>query len=195
HSSTDEFAAVLDFTFAFNVSQVGGGRTLMARAHPTLAMRPFLAEDTAMLAEIFRASVAELTGEDYNEAQREAWASAADDEAEFGRRLAKRLTLVATLDGSPVGFAALEDNRNIDMLYVHPAATGQGVAAMLCDALEKLAAARGTARLTTDASDTARGFFEHRGYEPQPRNPVARGDGWLRNPTMAQALARRRTPS
>ena len=50
------------------------------------------------------------------------------------------------------------------MLYVHPAAAGQGVGAMLIDALEKLAGARGAAKLIVDASDSARGFFEKRGY-------------------------------
>ena len=164
---------------------------MMARAHPTIALRPFLAEDTPLLAEIFRAAIEELTGDDYNEAQQEAWASAADDEDEFGQRLASRLTLIATLEGSPVGFASLEDNRNIDMLYVHPAVTGQGVATMLCDALEKLAAARGTARLSTDASDTARGFFEKRGYEAQQRNTVSCGDEWLVNTTMAKQLSQK----
>jgi putative acetyltransferase len=167
----------------------------MARAHPTLALRPFLPDDTPMLAEIFRAAIAELTGEDYNAAQQAAWAAAADDEDEFGRRLAGRLTLIATLAGSPVGFAALEDNRKIDMLYVHPAAARQGVATMLCDALEKLATARGTARLTTDASDTARDFFGQRGFEPQQRNTVARGDEWLVNTTMAKQLSPKGKPS
>ena len=47
------------------------------------------------------------------------------------------------MDGSPVGFASLEGADDIDMLYVHPAAAGQGVGTMLIDALEKLAAARG----------------------------------------------------
>ena len=46
---------------------------MMARAHPKLAMRPFLAADTPLLAEIFRASIEELTGDDYSEAQQEAW--------------------------------------------------------------------------------------------------------------------------
>ena len=50
------------------------------------------------------------------------------------------------MDGSPVGFASLEGNDEIDMLYVHPAAAGQGVGTMLVDALEKLAAARGAAQ-------------------------------------------------
>ncbi len=58
------------------------------------------------------------------------------------------------------------------MLYVHPAAAGQGAGAMLCDALEKLAAARGAKELTVEASDTARGFFEKRGYVAQHRNTV-----------------------
>ena len=34
---------------------------MMARAHPTFALRPFLIEDTPLLAEIFRASISELT--------------------------------------------------------------------------------------------------------------------------------------
>jgi putative acetyltransferase len=51
----------------------------MATAHPKLALRPYLPEDAALLAEIFRASVTELTAEDYSEAQQQAWAAAADD--------------------------------------------------------------------------------------------------------------------
>ena len=61
-----------------------------------------------MLAEIFRASIEELTEDDYNPAQQEAWASAADDLEAFAARLGKQLTLIATLDGSPVGFISLD---------------------------------------------------------------------------------------
>lgn len=161
----------------------------MARAHPTYALRPFLPADTPLLAEIFRASIEELTGEDYDEAQQEAWASAADDLAVFGGRLGKGLTLVATLEGSPVGFASLEDAKHIDLLYVHPAVAGQGVGTMLCDALEKLATARGTQRLTVDASDSARDFFQRRGFTARQRNTVSCGDEWLVNTTMEKPLA------
>ena len=37
------------------------------------ALRPFLAADAPVLAEIFRASIEELTGEDYSAAQQAAW--------------------------------------------------------------------------------------------------------------------------
>ena len=142
---------------------------MMAVAHPKLGLRPYLPDDAPLLREIFRDSIEELTAEDYTEAQQEAWASVADDAPNSARSLAGQLTLVATLEGSPVGFASLEGNDKIDMLYVHPAAVGQGVGAMLIDALEKLAGGRGAAKLSVDASDSARGFFEKRGYVAQQR--------------------------
>jgi putative acetyltransferase len=162
---------------------------MSAEANPKLALRPYLAADALLLAEIFRASIEELTEEDYSEAQRSAWAAAADDEAAFAERLARELTLVATLGGSVVGFVSLEGADRIDLLYVHPAVAGQGVGAMLCDAVERLAASRGTARLTVDASDTARGFFERRGYVAQRRNTISCGGEWLANTTMEKQLA------
>jgi putative acetyltransferase len=162
---------------------------MMARAHPTMALRPLLPADASLLAEIFRASIEELTADDYNEAQQGAWASAAEDEEAFGARLGGRLTLVATRDGSPVGFISLEGKDKVDMLYVHPAGAGQGVGTMLLDAVEKLAAARGTKRLLADASDTARGFFERRGYAAQQRNTVLLVGEWLANTTMEKKLA------
>src|SRR4026207_581269 len=156
----------------------------MAAAHPKLALRPFLPADAPLLREIFRDSIEELTSDDYTESQQEAWASAADDVRSFGGKLAGQLTLVATLEGSPVGFASLEGKDKIDMLYVHPAATGQGVGAMLVDALEKLASSRGETKIVVDASDSARGFFEKRGYVAQQRNTVSIGDERLPHPPL-----------
>jgi putative acetyltransferase len=154
-----------------------------------LALRPMLPADVPLLAEIFRASIEELTADDYGEAQQEAWASAADDEEAFGERLARELTLVATHSGAAIGFASLAHNSRIDMLYVHPAAAGQGAGTMLVDALEKLAAARGTKELSVDASDSARGFFERRGFVSKTRNTVTVGGEWLANTTMVKPLS------
>jgi putative acetyltransferase len=161
---------------------------MMARSLPKPALRPYLAADTPMLAVIFTAAVQELTGDDYSEAQQEAWASAADDEAAFGKKLAGQLTLIATLQNSPVGFASLKGADHIDMLYVHPSVAGQGVASMLCDALEKLAGGRGARKLTVDASDNASEFFRKRGYVATQRNSVTVNGEWLANTTMQKTL-------
>ena len=161
----------------------------MGQALPKPALRPFLAADTPVLAAIFVAAIEELTGDDYGEAQQQAWASAADDEEQFGKRLGSGLTLIATLQNSPVGFASLKGADHIDMLYVHPSAVGQGVASMLCEALEKLAGGRGAKSLTVDASDNAQEFFEKRGYVGKQRNTVTVNGEWLANTTMQKALA------
>ena len=162
---------------------------MTAQAHPKLALRPFLPADAPLAAEIFRASIEELTGDDYSASQQDAWASMADDVEEFGARLANSLALLGTIDGSPVGFASLEGNERVDMLYVHPAAAGHGVGSMLIDALEKLAAARGAGKLSADVSDSAEGFFKRRGFVPQQRNSVPLGNEWLANTTMEKQLA------
>ena len=159
-----------------------------ATAHPKSGLRPYLPADAPFLADIFRASIEELTGDDYRPEQQQAWAATADDLTEFAARLGARLTLVATLNGSVVGFAALEGNDKIDMLYVHPAVAGQGIGNMLIGALEKLAAARGAEKLVVQASDTASTFFLRLGYVAQTRNSVLRGDEWLANTTMHKNL-------
>jgi putative acetyltransferase len=161
----------------------------MAQTLPKPALRPLLAEDIPVLAAIFVAAIEELTGEDYTEAQQEAWASAADDEEQFGKRLASELTLIATLQNSPVGFASLKGADHIDLLYVHPGAAAQGVGSTLCDALEKLAGGRGAKSLTVDASDNAEGFFLKRGYVAKQRNTVTVNGEWLANTTMQKSLA------
>jgi putative acetyltransferase len=166
----------------------------MGQALPKPALRPFLAADTPVLAAIFVAAIEELAGEDYSEAQQEAWASVADDEEQFGKRLASELTLIATLQNSPVGFASLKGADHIDMLYVHPSAAGQGVASMLCDALEKLAGARGAKSLTVDASDNAQALFAKRGYVAKQRNTVTLNGEWLANTTMQKNLAENAAP-
>ncbi|OKO86435.1 GCN5 family acetyltransferase [Bradyrhizobium sp. NAS80.1] len=159
----------------------------MGKTLPKPGLRPFLPDDVPVLAAIFTASIEELTGDDYSESQQQAWMEAAESE-EFGKRLASDLTLIATLEGSPVGFASLRGTDHIRMLYVHPAVAGQGVATMLVDALEKLAGSRGAKSLSVDASDTAQGFFAKRGYTAQQRNSITINDEWLANTTMKKTL-------
>jgi putative acetyltransferase len=161
---------------------------------PKPGLRPYLAADVPMLAAIFVASIEELTGDDYSEAQQEAWAAVAEDEEAFGEKLAGQLTLIATIQNAPVGFASLKGPDHIDMLFVHPSVAGQGVASMLVDALEKLAGARGAKTLTVDASDTAEPFFKKRGYIAMQRNTVTLNGEWLANTTMQKTLADNAAP-
>jgi putative acetyltransferase len=145
-------------------------------AFPKPSLRPFLAADLPLLSEIRFAAIEELTVEDYNDAQRRAWASAGDDAAAFAQNLEKGLTLVALTGGGPVGFIALQNESLIDQLYVHPAVARTGVASTLVDAIEKLAAARGTALLVADAAT--------------PRSPCSRSEVlWQSTATRSKSTA------
>lgn len=162
-----------------------GGEAVTAK----IALRPCLPADAKALVDIFVASIEALAADDYSEAQREAWMSTAADEGAFVKRVMQHLALVATVDGAPAAFASLKDNSHIDFLYVHPDHAGQGLAAALIDALEKLARNRRAETLTVDASDTALGFFEKRGFVMKRRNSVHRNGEWLANTTMEKRLA------
>jgi putative acetyltransferase len=152
------------------------------------ALRPFLPQDTATVAQIFRDAIEELTEDDYDEAQRAAWMASADDEDYFGKRLAVQTTLLALRDGEPVGFVSLKGNDHIDMLYVRPEAAGEGIGTFLTAALETLARGRKAKTLSVDASDTALPFFEKLGFKPQLRQSVSLDGEWLANTKMAKAL-------
>jgi putative acetyltransferase len=152
-------------------------------------LRPYLPADAARCAAIFRASIEALTGEDYDEDQRRVWAASADDVAAFGARLSKALTLIATVEGEPVGFGALKGADVVDMLYVDPEFARRGIGALLIDALARLAAGRGAKQLTSEVSDTARASFEKQGFVAQRRNLVQIEGEWLANTTMIKPLA------
>lgn len=160
----------------------------MTAARPTHPLRPFMPADTIGLCELFAASIEELTQEDYDEDQRVAWASAAADAQAFAKRLGAMVTLVVQIDGEYAGFASLKDNTVLDMLFVHPYHAGEGVGTSLCDALERIAAARGATEISVDASETAAPFFEDRGYVATRRNSIPLDDQWLTNTTMVKKL-------
>ena len=160
----------------------------MARSRPTPTLRPLLPADGPHLAELFRESVETLAEDFYDEDQLAAWAARAEDETAFAAKLAGALTIVALVEQEIAGFASLEKNQTIDMLYVHPDFARQGVGSTLTDALEKLAAARGTSMLDVEASDAARDFFAKRGFTSQSRNTVEIEGEWLGRTRMTKAL-------
>ena len=152
-------------------------------------LRPFLPGDTMALRELFAQSIEELTADDYDEDQRIAWASVAEDAQSFAQRLGGMLTLVVQVEGEYLGFASLKDDKTIDMLFVHPYYAGEGVGTALCRALEKIAAARGAETFLRPMRATRRSHFSRSSaLRPSQRNSVPLDDQWLSNTTMIKRL-------
>jgi len=129
---------------------------------PTLSIRPYRPEDLDAVIGIFLGAIREIAAKDYDRAQIEAWAQA-DRDAWAMRRLS-RPTWVAVVGEKPVGFTDLEPDGHLDMMFVHPAHQGVGIATALLERVETAARGQGLARIFTEASITARPFFERRGF-------------------------------
>lgn len=151
-------------------------------------IRPFDPADTNVLRELFAQSIEYLTSVDYNDDQRLAWISAAEDPVVFEDRVWDAETFVVEVETEPAGFITLKNGAKIDMLYVHPYFVRQGVATMLIEKAEALASERGKTEISAEVSDTARPFFEAMGYVAKKRNLVPMEGLWLSNTTMVKTL-------
>ena len=154
-----------------------------------MRIRDYAPADALPLIEVFRASVREIARADYSDAQVRAWAPDEIDETRWTAARASARTFVAERDGVPVGFIDLEPDGHIVMLFVHPAEQRRGTAAALLARLEEAAREARIARLHTEASITARGFFERHGFSVlTPQTVEVRGHRFL-NYRMAKELA------
>ena len=109
------------------------------------------------------------------------------DTDEWHARMAGRRTLVAEEDGEVVGFAELEDDGGLDMLYLREDAVGRGVGRRLYEAVEREARALGLSRLFAEVSITARPFFERRGFAVTREQVVYRSGVALTNFVMEKS--------
>lgn len=129
-----------------------------------ITIRAFQPADLDALMALFARAVRETASREYGPAQIEAWAPAAPDRTAWAARLGGRPTLVARRDGAIAGFSDLEPDGHIDMMFVDPAHQKQGVAFALLEQIVVMARAKDLSRLHTEASLTARPFFERNGF-------------------------------
>jgi putative acetyltransferase len=127
-------------------------------------VRAFVPADTGEIMRLFHDTVHAVNIRDYSAEQVAAWAPEYMDEDLWRGSLVAHHTAVAEEDGQIVGFADWEENGHLDRFYVHKDRQGAGVGTALLDAIENDARAHGVTHFHTEASITARPFFERRGY-------------------------------
>ncbi|WP_207779287.1 GNAT family N-acetyltransferase [Zavarzinia aquatilis] len=130
----------------------------------SLALRPFAPEDVGPLMALFRDSVRKVARRDYSDEQVRAWAPDEMDIAAFGARLGRQTVLVAIEGEAIAGFAALDGQGHIDLLFVHPDHQRKGAGRLLLQGMEDAARATGLPRLSAHVSLTARPLFEAMGF-------------------------------
>ena len=154
-----------------------------------MRIRAYAAVDLDRLIALFRNSVRVGARRDYTPAQLTAWAPDEIDRAHWMLRLAASSTWVAVEGERVAGFISLAPEGHIDMLYVDAQQQRRGIASALLRCVEGSASAQGLASLSTEASITARPFFEHHGFREITVQTVSRGGQELRNFRMARSVS------
>ncbi|MFG0515353.1 GNAT family N-acetyltransferase [Kluyvera intermedia] len=137
-------------------------------------IRSYCESDFPALCQIFLRAVRETASQHYSPSQIAAWAQV--DEARWQQKMVESQVLVATVNERPVGFiTAIGDY--IDLLFVAPEFSRQGVASALLNALFVQIP---TGTLTVEASITARPCFERHGFVVVAEQEVqARGETFV----------------
>lgn len=140
-------------------------------------IRKYIPSDLGGILHVFDESVRGLCAGDYSPSQLKAWTACADPE-KWKCEFIRRNTFVAEKDGIVVGFCDAEENGHIDRLYVLPDHAGKGVGSALVKAAEDNL---GVARISVEASVTARPFFEKLAYTVTEKQSVFRNGEYLTN--------------
>jgi putative acetyltransferase len=130
-----------------------------------MEIRPYAEPDAAATLDVFLAAVIETASVHYSAEQIAAWARPAErDAVQWNLARKARNTYVATIGGEVVGFSDVGDDGYIDMMFVAPKFGRRGVAGALLTHLHAMAVGAGASELYTNASITARHFFEQHGF-------------------------------
>jgi putative acetyltransferase len=154
-----------------------------------VTLRPYRPEDAPVLLALFRDTIRRVNSRDYSPVQIAAWASDDIDTDRWFGRFTGRFVPVAEERGRPVGFAELEADGHIDRVYVAADHQGQGIGRRLLAAVVAEARRTGLARLFTEASITARPFFEAQRFTVVAPQVVTCREVEFVNYRMARGLA------
>ncbi|NNU65938.1 GNAT family N-acetyltransferase [Rhizobium indicum] len=142
-----------------------------------ILIRHYAPGDVDTTIEIFLRAIREVASKDYSPAEIQAWAKV-EDRGLWAERRISRPAWIAEIDGRPVGFSDLTGGGCLDMMFVHPEFQGLGIASRLLSRVEDEALKLGFSRIYTEASRTARPFFERKGFRVITKQIVEkRGQG------------------
>ena len=130
-----------------------------------MRIRKATVRDVSSVIILFQQTILQATTRDYSQGPREAWAARGNDSARWRERIATQHFLVAEQEDDLLGFGSITSDGYLDVLFVHHAHQGQGIATRLLIALEAWANQQELPEITTDASITARSFFARHGYQ------------------------------
>ena len=147
-----------------------------------MKLRKYHSDDCEDVWELFYKTVHGVNSADYTEVQLDAWAPKDMDLHTWNERLLKNdYAIVAELNDTVVGIGTADDTGYFDLLYVHKDYQRMGIAILIANDIEKYLWSKDAQIISTDASITAKPFFENRGYIVQKEQSVECRGQYLTN--------------
>ena len=153
-----------------------------------MRLRTYDIRDTQQIVKLFYDTVHEVNIRDYTQAQVDAWALADMDIERWTKSLSSKFTFVAEEGEKIAGFGELEPSGDIDRFYCHQDFQRQGVGRLILKQIESKAQELGINKLFTEASITARPFFESQGFIVVRKQEVERRGQKLINFAMEKNI-------
>ncbi|MCC5600168.1 GNAT family N-acetyltransferase [Nostoc favosum] len=152
-----------------------------------MKLRIYKIADTEEIMKLFYDTVHEVNIHDYTQEQIDAWAPANMDIDVWIKGLGSKFTYVAE-EGKIIGFGELEANGHIDRFYCHKDFQRQGIGKKILEQLESKANSLGIKKLFTEASITAKPFFESHHFIVVKQQEVERRGQKLINFIMEKSI-------
>ena len=151
-------------------------------------VRLFKAQDAEQIARLFHETIREINIRDYSNSQVRAWAPDNIHFRNWVEVCSSRFTYVADDEGVIAGFGELEPNGYIDCFYCHKNYQRCGVGSQIYRAIETKAVELPVNRLFTEASITAKPFFQRQGFSVIKEQKVTRRGETFINYVMEKLL-------
>lgn len=128
--------------------------------------------DISLIQDLFIKTIRESNHLDYTQEQLEAWQKRGANPEIWERRIQNQYFIVAYRDEKLIGFASLREDGYLSHLFVDKTYQKEGLGKTLIQKIETFAQRNEMFQIITDASITAKGFFEKIGFGVVKRQTV-----------------------
>ena len=156
---------------------------------PEILFKKATGEDLNQILTLFEQTINAINRADYSPEQLQAWTSSVSKRDRWQKKIEAQHFVLAFVEDELAGFSSLTVDGYLDFLFVSKHHQRQGIATALYKALEQHARTHQMQELTTDASITARPFFERQGFVLVREQQVLINDISLTNLKMKKKLA------
>ncbi|QIA63048.1 GNAT family N-acetyltransferase [Vibrio astriarenae] len=148
----------------------------------------YRSEDANDLWSIYFHTIRHINIRDYSLDQVAAWAPDNIDPQRWRNKMESIKPFIAKIDGKPVGYADLQQDGLIYHFFCHHQFQSRGVGRALMTHIEQQAKQRGTSRLYSHVSITARPFYERMGFTVVKEQLIEVRQQHLKNFVMEKPL-------